>query len=171
MDTLIECGEPAPEVALPDLQGKLVRLSNLRGQVVVLYFWSADCPHVERCDLDLQPLAAQWGEQVLVLRIAPNANEPEELLRTVAAQRGLGPVLVDAGHVAADRYGAVTTPHLFVVDAEGALRYQGAYDDVNFRRRQPSRRYLLDTVEALLFGRQPEPDQTLAFGCTIVRFV
>jgi hypothetical protein len=71
--------------------------------------------------------------------------------------------------VVADRYGAQTTPHLFVVDEAGVLRYAGAPDDVGFRQRVPSRDYLADAVGALLEGRAPEPASTAAFGCALVR--
>ena len=102
--------------------------------------------------------------------IASNANEPPDLLRRVAAERGLPLLLHDPDHHVADLYDAQTTPHLFVLDAEGNVRYQGAFDDVTFRQRRPNRFYLHQAVEALLTGEEPNPEQTNPYGCTIVRY-
>ena len=107
---------------------------------------------------------------MVLLTLAANANEPPEQLREVAKQRGLSLILRDVNQRVADLYGALTTPHLFVVDQEGILRYQGAFDDVTFRQRSPKRCYLRDAVEAVLHGSTPAPDQTPAYGCSIVRF-
>jgi hypothetical protein len=78
-------------------------------------------------------------------------------------------VLLDEDHAVADLYGAATTPHFFVVDAEGVLRYAGALDDVTFRQKTPTRQFLAEAVAALLEGRLPDPAQTPGYGCAIVR--
>jgi len=171
MDTLIPTHQPAPDFSLPDLDGQIYRLQDYRGRVLVLNFWSAECPHVARTDLELGELRTAWGDQVALLPIASNVNEPPELLRSAATERGLSLVLNDADHQVADRYGAQITPHYFVVDFEGILRYQGAFDDVTFRRRRATQFYLRQAVEAVLIGELPEPDHTPAYGCTIVRYL
>jgi peroxiredoxin len=169
MDPLARVGEPAPDFVLPNLEGRLCRLVDERGRILVLNFWSAECPHSERTDLILSSLQPAWGGRVAVWWLAPNANEPDELLKLMAHQRHVGPVLIDEGQGIADRYGAQTTPHVFVVDAAGVLRYAGALDDVGFRQRVPTRHYLANAVQALLEGRAPEPASTAAFGCALVR--
>ena len=63
----------------------------------------------------------------------------------------------------------MTTPHIFVLDRDGIVRYRGAVDDVTFRRREASQFFLRDVVEALLKGKVPELSETPAYGCTIVR--
>lgn len=161
--------QPAPDFALPDLEGRLVRLGQLRGQVVVLNFWSAECPWAERTDLELQAYSEAWGARVLVLRVASNANEPDEMLRAASQARNLDLILKDTAAQVAELYAAQTTPHLFVVDPEGFLRYRGAFDDVTFRQRAPTRFFLRAAVDALLAGRLPDPAETPAYGCTIVR--
>jgi len=133
-------------------------------------FWSAECPHTTRVDKEIHQLRCEWGDQVVWVSIASNANESLDLLRRVAAERALPLVLLDRNHQAADLFGAITTPHLFVLDAEGILRYQGAFDDVTFRQRTPTRNYLAEAVAAVLAGKQPDPAQTPPYGCTIVRY-
>jgi hypothetical protein len=78
-------------------------------------------------------------------------------------------VLIDAEHVVADLYEAQTTPHVFVLDREGILRYRGAVDDVSFRLRKARRFFLEEAVGALLEGRLPELAEMPAYGCTIIR--
>lgn len=169
MATLIETGQQAPAFSLPDLKGNEHALGDYRGQVVVINFWSAECPWTERADQEILPMLKKWGEQVVLLAIAANANEPVELLGKVASERGLPVVLRDEDQRIADLYEAKTTPHLFVVDPQGVLRYQGALNDVTFRQREPTRPYLRDALRAVLAGREPDPAETPSYGCTLVR--
>ncbi|MFZ5809993.1 MAG: redoxin family protein [Chloroflexota bacterium] len=169
MDALIEIGAPAPDLSLPDLVGRPHRLSNFRRRVVLINFWSSECPHVARVDIELSRLFAVWGDQVVWVSIAANANESIDALRQAAAERCLPLVLLDRNQKAVELYGAVTTPHFFVLDQDGILRYQGAFDDVTFRQRTATRLYLQEAIEAVLAGRQPEPAQVPPYGCTIVR--
>ena len=170
MDTLIAIDRPAPDFELPDLAGNRHRLADQLGQVIVLNFWSAECPWSERADQELLSYLQDWGERVTLWTIASNANEPWEMLHRVAVQRRLPVVLHDAQQMVADLFQAQTTPHVFVIDAAGILRYQGAVNDMTFRQRSPTRFFLYDAVEALLADRRPDPAQTLSYGCTIVRF-
>ena len=111
----------------------------------------------------------QWGQDVQLLSVAANHNETTQMLEDAARARRLPMVLLDAEHLVADLYEAVTTPHAFVVDRQGILRYRGAVDDVTFRQRKATRFYLEEAVEALLDNRVPALQETPAYGCTIVR--
>lgn len=161
---------PAPDFELPDLNGTVHRLSDYRGRIVILNFWSAECPACERVDADLSACLRAWGGRVVLLTVAANAGETDETLAAAARARGLPGVLRGRPEVL-DAYNAQTTPHLFVVDEDGILRYRGAYDDVTFRQRTPTKFPLRDAVSALLEGRLPEPAETAPHGCAIVRFV
>jgi peroxiredoxin len=160
----------APDFHLPDLEGAMHQLQSECGQITVINFWSAECPWVERADHALLAYLQDWGDAVALWSIASNANEPIDLLRRVADERGLPLLLHDADQRVADLYNAQTTPHLFVLDSSGIVRYQGAFDDVTFRQRTPTRGYLRQTVEALLAGQDPDPEQTSPYGCIIVRY-
>lgn len=168
MDTLIPNDQPAPNLALPDLDGHTHTLEDYQGRVTIINFWSAECPWAERADLELVSYLKSWGDSVILLSVASNANEPMELLKRVSTERGLPLVLHDSSQQVADLYGAITTPHLFVVDTRGILRYQGAINDATFLQRIPSRMYLRQAVQTILEGRRPDPAQTPPFGCTIV---
>ena len=161
--------QPAPDFELPDLQGNPHRLSDYRGRILILNFWSAECPHSERADRSILARLCPWSGEVELLSIASNRNESARMLEEVAKARRLPTVLIDSQHAVADLYEAVTTPHTYVVDRQGILRYRGAVDDVTFRHRQATRFYLEEAVKALLVGRLPETQETPAYGCAIVR--
>jgi peroxiredoxin len=165
----MQLNQPAPDFELPDLEGTTCKLSDFRGKIVIANFWSAECPHSERTDQSLVGLFESWNKEVVLLPIASNRNESVQMLAEAAKARRLPRVLIDAEHRVADHYEAVTTPHVFLIDPEGILRYRGAVDDIRFRQREATRFFLRDAVEALLRGRLPEPNETLAYGCAIVR--
>ena len=169
MDPVTPINQAVPELDLFDLTGRRHRLQDYLERVLILNFWSAECPWSERTDRALLPTLEQWGNRAALLCVAGNAHEPVELLAKTQAERRLPVVLLDPDGAAADRYGALTTPHYFVIDAGGILRYQGAFDDVTFRRREPTRSYLVDAVQAVLEGRDPDPAEVPPYGCTIVR--
>lgn len=170
--------QPAPLFTLPDLEGALHSLEEqsgriagrITGRIALLNFWSAECSWCERTDPLLLERLREWGDEVALLTIASNANESRDLLASTAAARRLPLLLRDRLGQVADLYGAQTTPHLFLIDRDGILRYQGAFDDVTFRQRTPTQAYLNLAVEALLAGRLPDPAETPAYGCSIVRY-
>lgn len=162
---------PAPNFTLPDLEGQPHSLRDYLGRIVILNFWSAECPWSSRTDELIAEYLAEWGDAVQYLPIASNVNENKELIAGEASERKLGLLLRDDDHKIADLFGAITTPHLFVIDPQGVLRYQGAVDDVTFRQRTHTQNYLKMAVDSIRQGNSPDPDQTLAYGCAIVRAV
>jgi peroxiredoxin len=165
----VEINQPVADFALPDLEGRLHHLSDYRGKIVILNFWSAECPHSERTDHYLNRLLERWNGKVVTLSIATNRNESAQMVSEAAKIRRSANVLLDEQNTVADLYQAVTTPHLFVVDRDGILRYRGAVDDVTFRQREATRFFLADAVNALVEGRLPDLAETPAYGCAIVR--
>jgi len=165
----MQLNEPAPDFELPDLQSIPQKPGVFRGKIVILNFWSAECPHSERADRYLLTLLEQWKGEVVMLSIASNRNESAQLVAEAAAARRIPKVLIDSEHAVADLYEALTTPHIFLLDREGVLRYRGAVDNITFRRREATRFFLQDAVEALLNGQLPKLSETPAYGCTIVR--
>ena len=167
----VQINEPAPDFELPDLEGKPQRLSDYRNKIVIVNFWSCECPHSERTDRSTMACLVQWGADVELLSIASNRSESTQGAAEVAKARRLLRVLIDADHRVADLYEAVTTPHAFVVDRDGILRYRGAIDDVKFRQPKAARFFLEEAVEALLEGKLPALTEVPPFGCAIVREV
>ncbi len=165
----MQLDQPAPDFELPDLQGVPHKLSDYRGRIVIVNFWSAECPHSERTDRYLVNLLGKWGGAVVMLSIAANRNESAPMVAEAANARGIPQVLIDAEQAVADLYEAMTTPHAFLVDREGILRYRGAVDNITFRQREATRFFLPEAVEALRQEELPKLAETPAYGCAIVR--
>jgi len=165
----MQLNQPAPDFELPDLQGKLYRLSDDRGKIVILNFWSAECPHSEWTDQRIVNWLERWNGKVVLLSVAANRSESLQMVEEAAKTRRIPKVLVDAEHSVADLYEAIATPHVFILDYEGILRYRGAVDNITFRQREVTRFFLQEAVEALLEGRLPALSETPAYGCAIVR--
>ena len=165
----MQLNQAAPDFELPDLQHKFHKLSDTRGKIVIVNFWSAECPHSERTDHALIHWLEKWNGDVALLSVAANCCEYILTMEEAAKTRGIPIVLVDAEHIVADLYEAVTTPHAFVLDREGILRYRGSVDNMTFRQREATRFFLREAVEALLNRCLPELSETPAYGCAIVR--
>jgi peroxiredoxin len=161
----------APDFTLPLVGGGRMNLAELRGQIIVLNFWSAECPWSKRADVVLVYKGLSWVRQgVRIVGIASNVSETEsEIQQEVAARLVTYPIMQDVGLVAAELYEAVTTPHFFVLDRQGIVRYEGALDNATFKERRPTEFFLVRAVEALLAGGKPDPEVTKPYGCTIVR--
>ncbi|MEK6222173.1 MAG: redoxin domain-containing protein, partial [Chloroflexota bacterium] len=150
-------GEPAPNFTLHDLQGQSHQLQDYQENIVVLNFWSATCQWAERADKEIIPMLADWGNEVVYLSIASNANEPYKQLSEVSQARKIPLVLHDANQEIAKLYHAEYTPEIFILDHKGLLQYQGAFDDVTFRNREPSVNYLQEALASVRAGRTPDP--------------
>jgi peroxiredoxin len=160
----------APDFFLPGAGGGRFALSDWRGQIVVLNFWSAECPWSRRADAALVYRQLSWEPKgVRIVGIASNANETEIQMRNEAQARHLRyPILLDANRAVAALYQATTTPHFFVLDRQSYVRYSGALDDVTHKGQKPSTIYLDEAVLALLANRPPNPLTTAPFGSPMV---
>lgn len=166
MENIIPAGTPAPAFTLTDLEGNTHTLGDYQSKVLVINFWSAECPWSERAD---ELFSAGLSPEIALVSIASNVNESHDFLAESAAKREMSPILLDLDHQVADLYQAQTTPHYFVIDRDGVLRFQGAPDNATFRQREATEQYLLAAVNAVLAGEAPEPAWSLPYGCTIVR--
>ncbi len=170
--TPLPIGSEAPDFELVDvLSGKTVRLSGLRGAIVVLNFWSGECAWSRLYDEYFIQRAPRWAQQdIWLLHISSNANEEAQDVAEAAAELGVNaPILYDGDQRVANAYGAQTTPHVFVIAPDGRIAYQGAVDDRRFGQHEATVNYLDSAIGALLLGVEPDPAETPAYGCTIVR--
>ncbi len=169
----VKLGEPVADFELKDTEGNAHKLTDHQGKVVVIHFWSAKCPFVLRYDDALKAITADYQKDgVVVLGIASNTNEPAEEIKKVAQARQVNyPVLLDPGHKIADQFGAVTTPHVYVINPEGKLVYEGAVDDQGWSEaKKPGKVHVRNAIEQTLKGETVSTPQTKSVGCTIKRF-
>lgn len=109
-------GDPAPDFALPDLDGKTISLAHFRGAPLLILFWSPTCGYCQRMIEDLRTWAARPTEERARLLLVASGTAEEN-----RAQQLPGTVLLDTGFTAAPRYGVTGTPSAIWVDGEGRI--------------------------------------------------
>src|SRR5208282_939167 len=134
-----QVGKPAPDFSATDANGRTVKLSDYRGKIVVLEWTNDGCPYVKKHYKSgnmqsLQKDAAAKG--IVWLTIISSAPGEQGYVDGTGANqltisRGAAPaeVLLDPQGKIGHLYDARTTPHMFIVNAEGMLVYMGGIDD------------------------------------------
>ena len=167
----VRIGAEAPDFELPAMNGKVHRLTDYRGKIVVLDWWSAECPASKRYDEWFNQMVEKYSKHgVQFLMIDSNAIYDDDEIRSVSRERAVKfPVLRDVGNKVADIYGALTTPQIFVVDRKGVLVYDGAIDDQTWNNQSPTKNYMTAVLDALIAAKAPPYTSTTPFGCTVKR--
>jgi DsbE subfamily thiol:disulfide oxidoreductase len=113
-------GLEAPLFELKDLEGRLWRLSDLKGQVVVINFWASWCDTCkEEKPYLIDLLNRLKSDKLTYISILYN-NDPSEALKYMNSQGYKFPVLIDDKGVAMD-YGLTGVPETFIVNKKGIL--------------------------------------------------
>jgi peroxiredoxin len=167
-------GKPAPEFTLKDSNGKEYKLSQFKGKIVVLQWTDNNCPFIKYHEGKAETMQAtceQFEEKGVVWLAINSASYCEEKAKEInewIKEHTIPyPVLLDASGTVGHTYGAKTTPHMFVIDREGILQYQGAIDDDPSMDGDGTRNYVEDAVNALLQGSAVAQKETKSYGCSI----
>lgn len=173
-------GAAAPGFSLPDTLGTSHSLADFRGKVVVLEWLNHDCPFVKKhYDSGNMPaLQAKYTAQGVVwLSINSSApgkqgNYAPEKANELSRQKksSATAVLLDPDGKVGKAYGAKTTPHMFVIDAAGVLRYAGAIDSVASADPADVAKadnYVAQALDAVLAGKPVVTASTTAYGCSV----
>jgi peroxiredoxin len=174
-----EVGKAAPAFTLKDTDGKSHKLSDFKGKIVVLEWFCPTCPysggnggrsiHNNGSVKELVKGLKKVDPEVVYLLVDSSTAKmrmtPEELAKKDGGMKdSLGittPILIDGDTSVAKAYGAKSTPHMFVIDPEGVLRYQGAFSD------QRKTNYVLNSVKAIKNGSTVEPTYVKQWGCGV----
>ena len=173
-------GALAPDFELPDLDGKLVKLSSFRGSPVVLEWFNPGCPFVKASHTkgSLVSAAARHGKAGVVW-LAINSGAPGKQGHGVEVNREgrvtfklEHPVLLDESGRVGRAYAAAHTPHMYVIDAQGVLVYRGAIDNSpDGEGESPTGGKLVNYVDAALTDLQAKRPvalaETEAYGCSV----
>jgi hypothetical protein len=164
----------APSLALPDTAGEVQTLPMPGEAPATVVIWTCNhCPYALAWHDRLVAVANDYAEQGVGF-LAVNSNDPErypadspEAMRErVERERWPFPYLWDESQDAARDWGAQTTPHLFVLDADLRIRYEGA-PDADHRDPSLNAAWLREALDALLAGESPLQDHTEPVGCSI----
>lgn len=177
---VVETGKPAPAFQLTGHDGKSYKLADLKGKFVVLEWYNDDCPYVEKhYDANnMQSLQKKYTAKgvtwLTVVSSAPgkqgyvDANGAKALI----AERKSAPtsILLDPEGQVGKSYGAKTTPHMFVINPEGKVVYQGAIDDKPSTRAsslKDATPYFANALDATLAGKPVKVASTKPYGCSV----
>lgn len=178
-------GDPAPDFALPGIDGRTYRLADFAGpDVLMVLFTSNHCPTSHGIEQRLMKLRNDYRQRSFTL-VAINPNHPDGLsadelgygeygdsfeeMKPYAAKNGWDfPYLYDGDkQLTARAYGCLATPHVFIFDRERTLRYAGRFDDSRYPDessvKHPDAR---NAIEALLNGRPVPVELTRPHGCS-----
>ncbi len=173
-------GQFAPAFSAVDSNGTSHNLSELKGKIVVLEWTNNECPytrkHYDSGNMQrLQQEATASGVVWLsVISSAPGkqgyVKGPEA--NALTASRGAHPtaVLLDPAGTVGRAYEAQTTPHMFVVDKTGVLRYMGAIDDhptASPAGLAGARNYVREALAAVAAGKPVAVASTESYGCSV----
>lgn len=163
----LEIGAKAPEFKAKGVDGKEISLAEAKGaKATVIAFTCNRCPVAiayEDRFIDFQKKYA--GKDVKFIAINVNSSEDIDAMKQRVEEKGINyPYVYDKLGDSARAFGARVTPHIFVLDGEGKLAYQGSFDD---KQDGPTKAHVENAVKALMQGKQPEVKSTRPFGCGI----
>ena len=171
-----DLGKPAPDFELKGIDGKTVKLSSYKGKVVVLEWFNPACPFCAYAYGEKGPLKnfpeQLRGKGIVWLSIVSEKPEnpggrTESIQKFVDANGMKAPMLLDPDGKVGKRYGAKTTPHMFVINEKGVLVYKGALDNAPFGQSENNEAHI-NYVEAALAdlgaGRAVTKAETKSYG-------
>ena len=176
----VETGQPAPDFALKDINGKDQKISDYKGKFVVLEWVNHGCPFVKKHynSGNMQKLQKEYtAKDVVWLSICSSAPgkqgnyTPEEWLKLNEEKKSAATaVLLDGDGTVGKLYDAKTTPHMFVVNPDGTLIYQGAIDNKPSTEESDIRganNYVASALDEAMAGKPVTKGTTKSYGCGV----
>jgi len=169
-------GKMAPNFLLRDTAGNEHQLKDYAGKVVVLEWFNPDCPFVKKHHKLNKSMASSFSKakDQEVVWLAINSGGPGKqgngLERNAKAREEYGieyPILMDESGVVGKAFGAKTTPHMFIINAAGALVYAGSLDDNKSPDTVGKTNYVIDALENCVGGNAVDVSETKSYGCSV----
>ncbi|HSP13192.1 MAG TPA: thioredoxin family protein [Thermoanaerobaculia bacterium] len=170
----IAVGAKAPGFSLVNaVNEQRVAFSPGDGKLSVVVFTCNQCPYAKAFEDRIVSLGREYAKRgVVFYAIDPNDDDASpieklsEMKERAVAKSYPFPYLKDGDSSVARAYGARVTPHVYVIDGKGIVRYRGYVDD-SAKPDERKHAGLQDALDALLAGRDVQQTATRAFGCTI----
>jgi AhpC/TSA family len=173
-------GSQAPDFKGTDSNGGSHTLSQYRGKYVVLEWANQGCPYDQKHYLsgNMSALQREWTAKgvvwLSVLSSAPgeqgNVSPAEENAYLKKVKAAPTAALLDPAGTIGRLYQAKTTPHMFVIDPQGKLIYQGAIDNkptTDFADVKTAHNYLNDALNSAMEGKPVPVATTRPYGCSV----
>ena len=178
----IEIDSEAPNFELTDTYGNKVSLESFKGKKVVLEWTNHGCPFVAKHYKTKNMQSTQElakSEDIVWLSIISSApgtqgyvTKEEANALTTTREASPAHVLLDPTGKAGMLYSAKTTPHMYVINEEGLLKYQGAIDDAGgrgfmFKDLLEANNYVKIAIKELNQGKKISNPVTKPYGCSV----
>lgn len=175
----VTVGEAAPDFALKDFTGKTVKLSDLKGKTVVLEWTNPGCPFVvgHYANGNMPAVQSKYTAKGVVWLTINSTNvnhkdhkSPEEYQKVFADWKASATGnLLDTDGTVGQLYGAKTTPHMYIISANGTLAYNGAIDDDRSVNGGANAKinYVSAALDEVLAGKAIETSVTKPYGCSV----
>ncbi|MDC3098801.1 redoxin family protein [Gammaproteobacteria bacterium] len=179
----VKNGDEAPLFNLLNQDDQTVSLEEFKGKKVVLEWTNHDCPFVRRhYDTgNMQNLQKEMSDQDIVwLSIVSSAKGKQGYItndqaKELTQKRSAYPshVLLDAEGSVGRMFSAKTTPHMFIIDELGKVRYQGAIDNLGNTGAlfstdlSKAKNYVRNAVSQMLSGEEVKENKTRPYGCSV----
>lgn len=170
-------GDAAPGFSLAGTDGKTHTLSEYKGKIVVLEWTNPGCPVVQRhyraglmpaVQTELAAKGVVWLTVNSTNPGHPNYQAGDTLKKTYEDWKAaFTALLMDPEGKAGKAYDARTTPHVYVIDPQGRLAYNGAIDDDTQGANPDRTNYVKLAVAALLKGEPLKTSTTKPYGCSV----
>lgn len=176
----VAAGNPAPDFALTDVQGRQQKLSAFKGKYVVLEWFNSECPFVQKHyeSGNMQSLQKKYGDKGVVW-LTINSTTPESgNYRSPAQSQGIvkewsmvpAALMLDPDGKVGKTYGARTTPQMWVIDPDGKVIYAGAIDDKpTFRPAdvKDARNFVAAALDESMAGKPVTTAAAAPYGCSV----
>ena len=173
-------GSAAPDFSATDSKGKTHSLSQYKGKYVVLEWFNPECPFVKKHygTGNMQKLQEEYtGKGVVWLSVDSSAPGTEGNLTPEQAEKKMTEwktkstaLLLDQDGKVGRTYGAKNTPHMFVINPEGKIVYEGAIDSKatpNPADIASSTNYVKVALDESMAGKPVTTAQTKPYGCSV----
>lgn len=174
--TPVEVGKAVPDFSLTDINGKVHKLSDYKGKIVVLEWTNPNCPFVQRVYREIMPGIQKEFTQKGIVWLAVNSTNPQhrdfetpESLkkRYTEWKAAFDALLLDPEGTVGRMFDAKTTPHMYVINKDGILVYAGAIDDDPRGSKSEKTNYVRAALESILQGKPVSITSTKPYGCTV----
>lgn len=176
----VEVGKPAPAIEATDVHGEAFKLEDHKGKIVVLEWTNRECPfvvkHYDSGNMQkLQKEAKEKGVEWITINSSAEGKQgyvnPEAAL-DIVKKDGAEPktVILDTSGEIGQAYEAKTTPHMFVIDAEGNVAYAGAIDSNSSPSQDviaESDNYVMAAIDSLQAGEEVAVKTSAPYGCAV----
>lgn len=166
----VKCGDPAPDFALKDSTGKDQKLSDYKGKIIVLEWTNPECPFVQRHYGDAKTmikLAAANPDVVWLAIDSTSTHTPTDDAAWIQKESIPYAILSDSDNTVAKLYGAKTTPHMFIIGADGNVAYQGSIDNNPRGNKSNVVNHVEKALAELKAGKPVTEASTKPYGCSV----